>query len=124
MAPTPSARTAPRITTLGRTDDMLIVRGVNVFPSAVRDVVAGFAPDTTGHIQIVLRRAGPLAEAPLRVDIELRDQVRGSERAQLCQRVATALRDRLHFTADVRAVSEGALPRTALKTQYLRVETR
>lgn len=102
---------------------MLIVRGVNVFPSAVRDVVAGFAPDTTGHIQIVLRRAGPLAEAPLRIDIELRDRVSGSGRAQLCERVATALRNRLHFTADVRPVAEGDLPRTALKTQYIRLDT-
>jgi phenylacetate-CoA ligase len=123
MAPTPSARTAPRITTLGRTDDMLIVRGVNVFPSAVRDVVAGFAPDTTGHIQIVLRRAGPLAEAPLRIDIELRDRVSGAGRARACERVATALRNRLHFTADVRPVAEGDLPRTALKTQYIRLDT-
>ncbi len=36
-------RTGPRIRCIGRTDDMLIVRGVNVFPSAVREVVAGFA---------------------------------------------------------------------------------
>jgi len=123
MSPTPSARTAPRITTLGRTDDMLIVRGVNVFPSAVRDVVAGFVPDTTGHVQIVLRHAGPLAEAPLRVDIELGDRVSGAGRAQLCERVAAALRDRLHFTADVRPVGAGTLPRTALKTQYVRLDS-
>ena len=32
-------RTAPRVRCVGRTDDMLIVRGVNVFPSAVREVV-------------------------------------------------------------------------------------
>jgi phenylacetate-CoA ligase len=123
MSPTPSGRTAPRITTLGRTDDMLIVRGVNVFPSAIRDVVAGFAPDTTGHIQVVLRRPGPLAEAPLRIDIEMREHVIGSARTHLCERVASALRNRLHFTADVRPVNDGALPRTALKTQYLRLET-
>jgi phenylacetate-CoA ligase len=123
MSPTPSGRTAPRITTLGRTDDMLIVRGINVFPSAIRDVVAGFVPDTTGHIQIVLRRAGPLAEAPLRIDIELDDRVSGIARAELCGRVARALRDRLNFTAEVRPVGQGTLPRTALKTQYIRIDT-
>ncbi len=37
-------RTGPRVRCIGRTDDMLIVRGVNVFPSAVREVVGGFAP--------------------------------------------------------------------------------
>ena len=39
-------RTTPRVRCLGRTDDMLIVRGVNVFPSAVREVVGAFAPES------------------------------------------------------------------------------
>ena len=37
---------------IGRTDDMLIVRGVNVFPTAIREVVGGFAPDVSGHILV------------------------------------------------------------------------
>src|SRR5262249_10911738 len=45
-------RTGPRVRCLGRTDDMLIVRGVNVFPSAVRDVVASFGPELGGHVVI------------------------------------------------------------------------
>ncbi len=51
-------RTAPRVRCIGRTDDMLIVRGVNVFPSAVREVVNEFAPATTGV------RDDPAAGAP------------------------------------------------------------
>ena len=42
--PCPCGRTGPRVRCIGRTDDMLIVRGVNVFPSAVREVVSAFAP--------------------------------------------------------------------------------
>ena len=42
-SPCPCGRTGPRIRCIGRTDDMLIVRGVNVFPSAVREVVSEFA---------------------------------------------------------------------------------
>ena len=42
MKPNPTGRTGPRIRCIGRTDDMLIVRGVNLFPTAVRIV---FAPD-------------------------------------------------------------------------------
>ena len=45
-------RTTPRVRCLGRTDDMLIVRGVNVFPSAVREVVSGFAPQVSGRILV------------------------------------------------------------------------
>ena len=44
MSACPCGRTGPRVRCLGRTDDMLIVRGVNVFPSAVREVVSAFAP--------------------------------------------------------------------------------
>ena len=47
-----------RIRCIGRTDDMLIVRGVNVFPSAIREVVGEFAPGVSGNI--VVR---PAAEA-------------------------------------------------------------
>ena len=51
-SPCPCGRTGPRIRCIGRTDDMLIVRGVNVFPSAVREVVSAFAPDVSGHILV------------------------------------------------------------------------
>ena len=56
--PCPCGRTGPRIRCIGRTDDMLIVRGVNVFPSAVREVVSGFAPEVSGHILVRPPRAG------------------------------------------------------------------
>jgi len=117
MGETPSGRTAPRITTLGRTDDMLLVRGINVFPSAVRDVVASFVPRTSGHIRIVLERPGPLVTPPLPVEVEVGpDVVVGPE---LAEEVAGAIRQRLNFTAEVRLIPERTLPRTSLKTQYV-----
>ena len=80
-APCPCGRTAPRIRCVGRTDDMLIVAGVNVWPSAVTDVVMQLHPRTTGAMQILLLAAaegGAAAEAAGRV-WELRD---GSRAAQ------------------------------------------
>ena len=56
-APCACGRTAPRVRCIGRTDDMLIVRGVNLFPTAVREVVAGFAPEVSGVVAIRPRRA-------------------------------------------------------------------
>jgi phenylacetate-CoA ligase len=119
MAPGPSGRTAPRVTTLGRTDDMLLVRGINVFPSAVRDVVASFAPRTTGHMRIVLERHGPLVSPPLPVEVEVAAAVATEDHEELAGRIAGAIRSRLHFTPEVRLVAAGSLPRTALKTQYI-----
>ena len=67
-SPCACGRTGPRVRCVGRTDDMLIVRGVNVFPSAVREVVAGFAPRVSGHILVVpgvaRREAGAAAARP------------------------------------------------------------
>ncbi len=57
-----SGRTGPRIRVVGRTDDLLILRGVNVWPSAVQDVVTGFRPRTPGGADRVARtgpRGGP-----------------------------------------------------------------
>jgi phenylacetate-CoA ligase len=70
-APCPCGRTGPRIRCVGRTDDMLIVRGVNLFPSAVREVVSAFAPDVSGHILVRPQQPGVKQEPPLPVDVEL-----------------------------------------------------
>src|SRR5207244_7019614 len=64
-------RTSPRVRCIGRTDDMLIVRGVNVFPSAVREVVAEFEPEVSGVIMVKPRTAGVRQDPPLPVTVEL-----------------------------------------------------
>jgi phenylacetate-CoA ligase len=70
-SPCKCGRTSPRLRCLGRTDDMLIVRGVNVFPSAVRDVVSGFSREVSGHILVKPRSPGIKQEPPLPVTVEL-----------------------------------------------------
>ena len=59
---------------------MLIVRGVNVFPSALRDIVSSFAPEVSGHIVVQPRSAGVKQEPPLPVIVEL-GRGRGEEPA-------------------------------------------
>lgn len=120
MREVPSGRTAPRVTTLGRTDDMLIVRGINVFPSAVRDVVASFAPRTTGHIQIVLDNPGPIVSPPVPVEVEVSDDLRSDDREALAEQILERVRQQLNFRAEVRFIPAGSLPRTSLKTDYFK----
>jgi phenylacetate-CoA ligase len=66
-SPCPCGRTSPRVRCIGRTDEMLIVRGVNVFPSAVREVVNGFAPRVSGHILVRPLDQGVKQDPPLPV---------------------------------------------------------
>ena len=81
-SPCPCGRTGPRIRCLGRTDDMLIVRGVNVFPSAVRDVVSAFVPEVSGHVLVRPRARGVTQEPPLPVRVELARDARATPRSR------------------------------------------
>jgi len=112
-------RTGFGIRIVGRTDDMLIVRGVNVYPSAVRDVVASFAPDTNGVLEIQLHRAPPEGwEPPLHIKIE--SAAPAAQGAGLAQAIEARLREKLVFRARIELVPEGSLPRYEYKAQLVR----
>ena len=64
-----------RFVVQGRADDMLLVRGVNVYPYAIKDVVTGFHSRVTGNIKIVLNEPPPVAKPPLPVKVELREKL-------------------------------------------------
>ena len=98
----PSRRLAGGI--LARADQMLVVRGVNVFPSAVEDVVRGFA-DVVEH-RVEVDRSGAMIE--LRLTIEPTPAC--ADVAALCEEVERALRTALSLRIPVRHVPSGELP--------------
>jgi phenylacetate-CoA ligase len=110
-------RTGPRIRCLGRTDDMLIVRGVNVFPSAVREVVSGFAPEVSGHILVRPERAGTKQEPPLPVSVELAPDARAD--AALAESIRERLRSVLVVQTRVELVPWGTLQRSEYKSKLV-----
>ena len=115
--PCPCGRTGPRVRCIGRTDDMLIVRGVNVFPSAVREVVSAFAPDVSGHILVRPSAPGVKQDPPLPVSVEL---ARG---ATADPALADSIRERLRNTLVVQArvdlVPWGSLQRSEYKSKLV-----
>ncbi|MCK4324175.1 MAG: phenylacetate--CoA ligase, partial [Armatimonadetes bacterium] len=67
--PCPCGRTTARMSLVtGRTDDMLIVRGVNVFPSQIEEIIVGF-PELEPYYQIVVDREGTLDELEVHVEV-------------------------------------------------------
>jgi phenylacetate-CoA ligase len=110
-------RTAPRIRCLGRTDDMLIVRGVNVFPSAVRDVVAAFAPAVSGNVLVRPRAPGVKQEPPLPVSVELARDVAPDD--ALVASIRERLRGVLTVQADIDLVPFGTLQRSDYKGRLI-----
>jgi phenylacetate-CoA ligase len=115
--PCSCGRTGPRIRCVGRTDDMLIVRGVNVFPSAVREVVSAFAPDVSGHVLVRPESPGVKQEPPLPVSVEL---ARGrDEDPLLAQAIRERLRDVLLVQTRIELVPWGTLQRSEYKSKLL-----
>jgi phenylacetate-CoA ligase len=117
-SPCSCGRTGFRIRCTGRSDDMLIMLGVNIFPSAIKDVVTSFRPRTTGEIQILLEQPGPKVEPPLKIKAEYANQA--SDLDSLKQDIERTLREKLVFRADVELVPEGTLPRFEAKAQLIK----
>jgi len=97
---------------LGRSDDMVIVRGNNVFPSSIEAVVREIAE--VAEFRIELKTVRAMQE--LCVAVEPTGEA-ANVTAELISRVETALRQRLGFVIEVRSVAPGELPRFELKSR-------
>ncbi|MGH3132810.1 MAG: phenylacetate--CoA ligase family protein [Gaiellaceae bacterium] len=117
MSPCACGRTGPRVRCIGRTDDMLIVRGVNVFPSAVREVVSTFAPEVSGHILVKPQAAGVKQEPPLPVAVELAPDASADD--SLADAIRERLRDVLVVQTRVELLPWGSLRRSEYKSRLV-----
>ena len=116
-SPCPCGRTGPRVRCIGRTDDMLIVRGVNVFPAAIREVVSAFAPDVSGQILVRPETAGVKQEPPLPVSVELAPETPAAP--ALAQAIADRLREALLVRTAIELVPAGSLERSEYKSKLV-----
>jgi phenylacetate-CoA ligase len=116
-SPCKCGRTAPRVRCIGRTDDMLIVRGVNVFPSAIREVVSGFAPAVSGNVLVKLKQKGVKQEPPLPLSIELSKGTAASD--HLAEDIRARLRAVLVVQTEISLVPFGSLPRSEYKSKLV-----
>jgi phenylacetate-CoA ligase len=113
----PCGRTGPRIRCIGRTDDMLIVRGVNVFPSAVREVVSTFAPAVSGHILVRPAAEGVKQDPPLPVTVELARDARPD--LELADAIRDSVRGALVVQTSIELVPWGTLQRSEYKSKLV-----
>lgn len=107
-----------RFKIVGRTDDMLIVKGANVYPEALRKVLLEFAPRVTGHFRIRLSRPGPSVEPPLRLRIETTE----SDPSGLEREFVARCRSELRVSPSIEWLAPDTLPREAHKTRYIEIE--
>lgn len=112
-------RTGYRIKVRGRVDDMLIVRGVNVYPAAIKELVMRCRPRTTGFLKIVADFDGHATARPLTLRVEHADGVDGPGRAALAAELETRIRDVLTVRANVALVPEGTIERPGSNKEVL-----
>lgn len=109
-----------RFAILGRADDMLTVKGVNVYPQAIANVIFRLHPRVTGAFRIMLDRPGPKVEPPLRIRIEHGGAA--EQDIEALERELTALfRQDLRIRPAFEWLAPGTLPREAGKTRYIEI---
>ena len=106
-----------RFKMLGRSDDMLIVKGINVHPTAVKNLVTKYYPRTTGEMRVMLHQPGPKVEPPIRLKIEYGGMV--EDHKFLKDEIEQNIHDLLRFKAEVELVPEGTLERTSKKAKLV-----
>jgi phenylacetate-CoA ligase len=106
-----------RFTVLGRSDNMLIIKGVNLFPDALYDIIMRYADRLTGEYRVVLKSPGPYDHLDVRV--EIRATLLESERESLKAELERAVRESLSVKVDIEWVPSGTFPRGEDKTSRI-----
>jgi len=101
----------------GRTDDMLIIRGINVYPSQLEAVLVGL-PDLSPHYQIVLTRAGALDDVT--IEVELGPEAAATDHAAKAGEVGRHIKSMIGVTCNVVIKQPGEVPRSQGKAVRVR----
>lgn len=117
-------RTSPRIRCIGRTDDMLIYKGMNVFPTAIRDLILSqFANEIEPLVRIWKDSADQVRfDDPIPVDVEACRIMEDAGYAALADAISQCIRARLQVRLAMRVLPPGGLPRGVYKNSLLAVK--
>jgi phenylacetate-CoA ligase/benzoylacetate-CoA ligase len=116
-------RTSPRIRCIGRTDDMLIYKGMNVFPTALRNLIAStFSGQVEPMLRIWKDRKDQVRfDDPIAIDVEAAPGLAQDQFAGLASAIEAEVRAQLQVRVRVNLLPSGSLPRSAYKNSLLAV---
>jgi phenylacetate-CoA ligase len=113
----PTARPMRRMArVMGRTDDMLIIRGVNVFPSQIEELIVGQA-DLAPHYQLEVHREGSLDRLAVAVELDPQAANAGPVRDDAARNLQRRIKSYIGVTASVTVCNPGAIERSAGKAK-------
>ncbi len=111
-------RTTFRMRILGRRDDMFIVRGVNVYPTAILSVVGDFRPRVTGRARVVRTGTDTSIEPPIPIEVEVTGGHAADDR--LVKEIEDAIHSKLTFRSRIALVPEADFGEAGYKTRLSR----
>lgn len=112
-------RTGFRYKVLGRTDDMLKVKGVMLYPAAVDGLISDFIPRVTGEFRIVLDEPPPRVVPPLRLKVEHGQHVKQEDLETLAREIEERMSSKLRVTPRIEWVAPNTLQRFSHKTKFI-----
>jgi len=101
-----------RVKFVGRADDMLIVKGINVFPSAIRNIINSLVPRVTGAFKIILDNPPPRVVPPLKMKVEFGQGMEESQMKGLTFEIEEKMSSLLRFRPSIELVPPESLERT------------
>jgi len=113
--PCPCGCSGLRYKVVGRTDDMLKVKGVMVYPSHIKGVINDFLPRVTGAVRIILDEKPPLVIPPLKIRVEHAQGVSGAQLETLGNEISEAMSKRLKINPRIIWAEPDSLERSLYK---------
>ncbi len=117
MSPCPCGNTGFRYKIVGRTDDMLKVKGVMVYPTQITGVVESFSPRVSGQYRIVLTQKPPMVVPPLEIKIERAPDFPPDKLPELEKEMLHEFHSRVKITPKIIWQEPGELERSTYKGQ-------
>ncbi len=115
-APCPCGRTGFRFHVIGRSDDMIKVKGINVFPGAVKGLIQTFCPDS--EMRIVLPHKGPSFGENITIKVEQPEGMDPEQLKTLSGKIISGIREKLVFTPRIEWVPASSFEKSQYKVEY------
>jgi phenylacetate-CoA ligase len=122
--PCSCGRTGLSFSIIGRADDMLIVKGVNVYPEAIKREIVKFRPKVTGFFRIVLSGPGPLVRPPLKIRIEYGQKTTKEDLPELEEKMLDEFKKSLRLSPKFIWLPPNTIPRETKKTRLIEIQKR
>ena len=115
--PCDCGRTSFRFKVLGRSDEMLVVKGINVFPEAIGDVLSNFLEVLSGEFQIIAPKKEPIEK--ITINVEMNADLKSHDLEKLRKKMLIEIQQKLNISPIIYFVEKGEFPRTDGKTKRL-----